>query len=85
MQFVTWFDVKVENKKAIIYGQNSKLVLKIEKPINTGQFLVEELEKESKANMKPNILKRLKFIIPEKNCKDILVQIKMQISEREKD
>lgn len=61
--FITWNEVEVQGKTAIIRGQKHSLRLTIETPAGAA-FAVEHLEKESKENHKPAVLKRLSFDVP---------------------
>ena len=61
--FVTWCDVVVDGSSAVIQGRRHNLHLSIAAP-ESAQFRLELLEEDSKANDKPDILKRLSFILP---------------------
>lgn len=61
--FVTWADVRLEGATAIIAGRDHTAQLTIETPAGA-RWRVEELMEASRANAKPEILKRLTFLIP---------------------
>jgi hypothetical protein len=61
--FVTWDEVDVRAHTAVIRGKRHALTLTIEAPA-AARFAVERLEKESTENAKPQVLKRLSFVMP---------------------
>ncbi len=62
--FMTWAEVEVNGATAVVRGKKHSLRLTIESPSGAA-FSLERLEKESKENEKPEILKRLTFVLPE--------------------
>jgi hypothetical protein len=61
--FITWDEVDVKGATALVRGTAHNLRLTIESPAGAS-FGLERLEKESKENEKPDILKRLTFVLP---------------------
>jgi len=61
--FITWDEAEVKGAIALIHGKRHALKLTIEAPAGA-QFSLERLEKESKENAKPQVLKRLAFVMP---------------------
>jgi hypothetical protein len=61
--FVTWFNTLISGRTALIVGKKHVLELTIQEPVQA-VFALEVLEKESKANNKTEILKRLSFDCP---------------------
>jgi hypothetical protein len=61
--FITWFEVETEGASALICGQKHTLRLTIEAPAGA-EFELEALEEASRANHKPDVLKRLTFRLP---------------------
>lgn len=60
---ITWLDVAVDGGVAHIRGRRHALRLVIEAP-EAAQFVLHELREESAANAKPDVLKRLSFVVP---------------------
>ncbi len=61
--FITWLDVAIDGATALLHGTRHDLRLVIEAPEAAG-FELEELREQSEANAKPDILKRLSFVLP---------------------
>jgi hypothetical protein len=61
--FITWFDVHVSGPTATIQGLRHYLRITVEEPVDA-QFTLVLLEAESKANCKPDILRRLSIDLP---------------------
>jgi len=61
--FVTWFEVTLSGNCAVIHGERHTLEMTIEHPAQA-QFQVERLEEACKANLKPNVLKRITLTLP---------------------
>jgi hypothetical protein len=60
--FITWLDVEVNGKIAVIHGQHHDLILTVSEP-NISGFQAEVLERQSKENKKNAILRRISLII----------------------
>jgi Heparinase II/III-like protein len=60
---ITWHDVEIDGATALVRGQRHTLRLTIEAPVEA-RFELERLEEQSRANAKPGILKRLRFVLP---------------------
>ena len=56
--FVTWYDVQVSGRIALVTGEKHVLQLTIQEPADA-TFVLEVLEEESRANRKPIPLKRI--------------------------
>lgn len=63
---MTWCDVQVDDATAIVRGKRHALRLTIESP-SQASFALERLEKASRENDKPEILKRLCVMLPGKS------------------
>ncbi|MBA2393604.1 MAG: heparinase II/III family protein [Ktedonobacteraceae bacterium] len=61
--FMTWLECTVDGPHALIHGMKYDLRLTIEEPQGV-HFMLERLEKESQANEKPGVLKRLSIVLP---------------------
>lgn len=77
--FITWLDVEVSGRQAIIHCKRYDLNLIIHESITLGDFQLEKLEKESRENEKSGVLKRISFTIPASENKKILFRMKIQI------
>ena len=77
--FVTWSEVEVNGPTAIIRGRHHTLRMTIEAPQGAA-FAAEYLEKESRENKKPAILKRLTFLLPEAVTQQ--ARVRMQVTQR---
>ena len=73
--FITWLECTVDGTNALIHGQKYTLLMSIEQPQGV-QFLLERLEKESRANEKSGVLKRLSISLPP--AKEIQVRVRIQ-------
>ena len=74
--FITWLECTIDGANALIHGQKYDLHLTIEQPQDV-QFVLERLEKESLANEKPGVLKRLSIALPQ--TPEIQVSVRMQL------
>jgi Heparinase II/III-like protein len=72
--FVTWLACEVNGATAHIYGQQVEATLKIEQQSGL-HFQLEYLEEQSKANQKPEVLKRLSIIYPRAKAVEAEVRI----------
>lgn len=72
--FVTWIDVEVNGRQAVIHGKYHDLSLVIEEPASS-EFQLEKLEKQSEQNKKRGILKRISVTVPFGNSKKILFRM----------
>jgi hypothetical protein len=73
--FITWLECTIDGANALIHGQKYNLLLSIEQPQGV-QFAMERLEKESLANEKPGVLKRLSIVLLP--AKEMQVSVRMQ-------
>jgi hypothetical protein len=60
---LTWLEVETVGATAVLHGQRHNLKLTIEAPPGAA-FQVERLEEACAANAKPEVLKRLTFVLP---------------------
>ncbi|MFN8517166.1 MAG: heparinase II/III family protein [Chloroflexia bacterium] len=79
---VTWLPVEVAGATATIQGRRHRLQLTIEQPDNV-QFTVERLEQESRANHKPAVLNRLRFVLPPTPLIEVSVRMVVEPVEAE--
>jgi hypothetical protein len=77
--FMTWFEVELEGDQAIIHGKEDDLAVTVVAPTPAGQFRVEGLEQESRANRKFGVLKRITFTTPAARYKRVLIRFRMEI------
>ncbi len=77
--FVTWLEVEVNGRQAVIHGKYYDLSLVVEKPAVSSEFQLEKLEKQSKENKKRSILKRISAVVPFGGSKTILFRMTMRI------
>jgi hypothetical protein len=73
--FVTWGEVEVAGGTALIRGERHSLRLTIEAPAGAA-FRLERLEEDSKANLKPEVLKRLTVALPP--AAEIVTRVRME-------
>jgi len=73
--FVTWGEVEVAGGTALIRGERHSLRLTIETPAGAA-FRLERLEEASKANLKPEVLKRLTVALPP--AVEIVARVRME-------
>lgn len=74
--FVTWLDVEIAGAAATLYGEEYMARLTIEEPAGA-TFVLTELEEESCANAKEEILKRLSF--PLEQALQVQGQVRIEI------
>ncbi len=74
--FITWQECTLSGNSASIHGHRYDLLLTIEHPLNA-HFTLERLEKESEANEKPAILKRLTIPLPQ--ATELQMSVRMQL------
>lgn len=72
--FVSWREVNVEAKTAIVHGSKHDLRLTIETP-SDASFALESLDEACVANAKPEVLKRLTIDIPPSRAVEIGVRM----------
>lgn len=72
--FVTWLDCEVDGSTARIYGQQTETSLVLEQQAG-GNFQLEYLQEQSKANQKPAVLKRLSVTLPRGKVVEAVVRI----------
>lgn len=72
--FIRWLECEVDDVTARIHGLRHVLELTIEQPQGLS-FHLENLEEESKANRKPDVLKRLSFVMAGVREVDALVRM----------
>ena len=73
--FITWLECTVDGANALIHGQAYDLRLTIEQPQDV-YFTLERLEKESHANEKAGVLKRLSIALPP--AREMHVSVRIQ-------
>ncbi|MBI5303854.1 MAG: heparinase II/III family protein [Chloroflexi bacterium] len=74
---MTWCDAQVNGATALVRGKHHELRLIIETP-NDAHFALEQLEKASRDNAKPEILKRLSVVLPVQD--EPQFRVRMEIS-----
>lgn len=79
---LTWLPVEVAGATATIQGRCHRLRLTIEHPGDV-QFAVEALEQESRANHKPAVLNRLRFVLPPASVIEVSVRMAVEPVEAE--
>ncbi|HEY5002960.1 MAG TPA: heparinase II/III family protein, partial [Ktedonobacteraceae bacterium] len=72
--FITWLECEVDGATAHIYGQHTVTSLKIEQAVGLN-FQLERLDEQSKANQKPEVLKRLSVTFPRGKVIEAVVRI----------
>jgi hypothetical protein len=76
---LTWHAVEVAGATALIRGQRHTLRLTIEAPADA-HFQLEQLEEQSRANSKQDVLKRLSFVLPA--APEAQARVRMEIGKR---
>jgi hypothetical protein len=76
--FVTWCDAEVNGATAIIRAERHAVRLTIESP-SGALFELERLEKESRENFKPQILKRLTVRLPAESETQFRMRIEVEV------
>jgi len=79
--FITWQACTIEGSTARIHGREYDLLLTIEHPQNV-QFALKHLEKESMANKKADVLKRLCITLP--GAIEVRTSVRIQIMRSQK-
>lgn len=72
--FITWLECEVDGATAYIYGQHTVTLLTIEQAVGLN-FQLERLEEQSKANQKPEVLKRLRVTFPRGKVIEAVIHI----------
>lgn len=73
---ITWHPVEVNGATALIRGERHSLRVTIEQP-EGAIFELEELEEQSRANNKPEVLKRLRFVLPRGSA--VQARVRMEV------
>lgn len=73
---LTWLPVEVAGATATIDGRAHRLRLTIEQPTGV-QFALAALERESRANHKPGVLRRLSFVLPPAEVVEVRVRMEV--------
>jgi hypothetical protein len=81
---LTWLPVESTGATATITGRQHRLRLTIEQPAGA-QFALDTLERESRANHKPELLKRLRFVISPAPTIEVRVRMEVESGARDAD
>ena len=76
---ITWLATEVDGATAVLHGERHDLRLVIEVPEGV-DFNLEELKEQSEANAKPQVLKRLSFVLPA--APEVRARVRMELVPR---